>query len=86
MATDERIIEGLATVKAQQGEVNRRLGHIEKDLGSKYVSYSELKAIAKDVKDLEDVKTWVIRVVIGAVIVQVLAITFSSEIQKLIGG
>lgn len=79
------MLADLEVLKALQSEVNRRLGNIENDLKDKYATHTDLKHISDKLEALENTKVWIVRLVLGAFVLQVLAITFSSKIQNLIG-
>lgn len=85
MDDDTRIISDLEVLKALQGEINRRMGGIEKDLESKYVTYSEHKHVVDDLAELEGTKVWMVRLVMGTLVLELIALLFAPKIQALIG-
>jgi hypothetical protein len=61
----------MATILAQQNEANRRLEKIENQLEDKFVKKSDIVNIIERLASLEGNQRWVVRTVLGAVVLGV---------------
>lgn len=63
----------LATLTQESKDTNRRLEHIEKRLDEKVVAREEHESVNDRVMSLEDTLKWLVRTLIGAILLAALA-------------
>ncbi len=63
----------LATLTQESKDTNRRLEHIEKRLDEKVVAREEHENVHERVTSLEDTLKWLVRTLIGAILLAALA-------------
>lgn len=77
----------LEVMKAQQSEVNRRLGIFERRFDQLLEMRDEIRSNRESIEDnskdlaaINDTWTWAIRIVLGAVILAILGVVFGPDV------
>lgn len=68
----------VAVLKQAVGGIDKKLDHIAVDLRDTYARKTDVKEVEERVKKLNDNISWVIKIVIGAVIVAVLGLIIAK--------
>lgn len=66
--------QDIGYVKSALDEIKNDIKDIKEELPNAFATKSELVNLDKRLKDVEDLKNWFVRIVLGAIIVSILAL------------